>query len=221
MEPLDYLHLQMRLEGNEVIDGRFIRQVETVPGEGVPLMLIAELADQTRLAYYDEATSSHLQTHLAASLEEFAFSNIDLLLNALNRQGIAFEVSRYKTYIFPAAPVHDRDVSLLPRHDSKVREFGFDRFAEQVYAIEREGRIVSACVSARENQACGEAWVMTLARYRNQGLAQKVLKAWGASLIETGKVPFYSHKIENTASANLARKLGLQPVFEEIVISSK
>jgi len=38
-------------------------------------------------------------------------------------------------------------------------------------------------------------------------------------LMNAGKVPFYSHKVENVASASLARKLGLQPVFEEISIA--
>jgi hypothetical protein len=47
---------------------------------------------------------------------------------------------------------------------------------------------------------------------------KQVVRAWARSLLEAGKVPFYSHKIENRASANLARRLGLQPVFEEIAI---
>ena len=55
--------------------------------------------------------------------------------------------------------------------------------------------------------------------YRQRGFAQKAVNAWARGLIQAGKVPFYSHKIENAASANLARKLGLQPVFEEIAFT--
>ena len=55
--------------------------------------------------------------------------------------------------------------------------------------------------------------------YRRQGLAKKVLSTWGHSLISAGKVPFYSHKIENNASASLAEALQLQTVFEEISIT--
>ena len=93
-------------------------------------------------------------------------------------------------------------------------------FAESVYAVERDDKIISACVSTRENDFCGEAWVYTDTSYRHQGYAQKVVGAWATSLISAGKVPFYSHKIQNVASANLAKCLGLKPVFEEIVFTS-
>jgi predicted GNAT family acetyltransferase len=60
--------------------------------------------------------------------------------------------------------------------------------------------------------------VYTDEAYRHQGFAQKAVNAWAGSLMEQGKVPFYSHKIENAASRNLAKKLGLQSVFEEIAM---
>jgi predicted GNAT family acetyltransferase len=88
-----------------------------------------------------------------------------------------------------------------------------------MFGIEKNGRIISSCVCARENAHCGEAWVYTDEDHRRQGLAQKVVSAWAASLLKNGKVPFYSHKIQNVASANLAKRLLLQPAFEEIVIS--
>jgi hypothetical protein len=47
---------------------------------------------------------------------------------------------------------------------------------------------------------------------------KQVVRAWARSLLEAGKVPFYSYKIENRALAGLAWRLGLQPVFEEIAI---
>src|SRR4030095_15359627 len=124
-------------------------------------------------------------------------------------------------YIFPDAYMTFRDEAAkrYSKHDPKVKIFGFDSFAESVYAIERNDKIVSACVSTRENSFCGEAWVYTDSEYRHQGLAQKVISAWAMNLISAGKVPFYSHKIQNNASANLAKRLGLHAVFEEIVIS--
>ena len=111
------------------------------------------------------------------------------------------------------------EVICVSKHDPKVTAFGFDSFAEEVYAIERNGVLVSACVSTRENKECGEAWVYTDIDFRNQGLAQKVVNVWAGSLMDAAKVPFYSHVRENVSSASLARKLGLQPVFEEISIT--
>ena len=219
MDPLTYLHLQMQLEGKALINEQFMRQVEAVPDEEMPLMLIAQLANEEVAAYYDEAISIDLQKELAAPLLEIKFPEIDSLLNRLQSRGIQFEVRHYKTYMFPSQRSKDANVSHLQKHDPKIKTFGFDGFAENIYAIERNGSIVSACVSTRENEKCGEAWVYTHVQYRNQGFAQKVVNAWAGSLMENEKVPFYSHKIENVASASLARQLGLQPAFEEIAIT--
>jgi predicted GNAT family acetyltransferase len=71
----------------------------------------------------------------------------------------------------------------------------------------------------REDESCGEAWVYTDPAYRRKGLAKKVASGWAHSLLSMGKVPFYSHKIENAASSSLAEALQLQPVFEEISIT--
>ena len=219
MQPLAYLQLQLRLEGKEIVHGSFLREVETVPGEEMPLMLMAQLASGSLAAYYDEALARDLQEALAASFIDIEFPNIDPLQDVLKKQNLQFNVGHYKTYVFPSIPVHDEDVLCLSRHDKKVKEFGFDGFAEQIYAVERDGKIVSACVSARENGTCGEAWVYTAPEYRQQGFAQRVVNAWARSLMRAGKAPFYSHKIENTASTNLAGRLKLKPAFEEIAIS--
>ena len=172
MEPIGFLHLQMRLEGKQVVQDRFIRQVEIVPGEDMPLMLIASLVNGNVVAYYDEALSHDLQETLAARIAELAFPTIDPLLDILKTHDVLFEAGHYKTYVFPSIPVNDMDVCCLSKDDSRVEAFGFDDFAEQVYVVERDGRVVSACVSARENETCGEAWVFTAPEYRHQGFAQ-------------------------------------------------
>lgn len=218
MGPLGYLHLQLRLEGKELIQGCMLRQVEVVPGEDIPILLIAQLASGEVVACYDEAISSELRKGLSAHVDKIDFPRIDPLLNILESHTIPFELGHYKTYVFPSQPAQASSVMCLSRHDPMVKAFGFDGFTDKVYAVETGGVLASACVSARENAKCGEAWVYTSPEHRHQGLAQKVVQAWARSLIIVGKVPLYSHKIENTASANLAVKLGLQPVFEEIAI---
>lgn len=219
MDPLAYLHLQMRLEGKALVNGPFMRQVEVVEDEEMPWMLIAHLANQELVTYYDEAISLDLQEELAANFLEIQFPDVDLLLTVLKSHDLDYEVGYYKTYVFPSQPAKEMHVTCLSKHDPKVKVFGFNGFAEHIYAVERDSRIVSACVSSRENVKCGEAWVYTDDQYRNQGLAQMVVNTWAGSLMENGKIPFYSHKIENKASSSLARKLGLQPVFEEIAIT--
>jgi len=217
MKALTYLHLQMRLEGTEIVNECFMKQVEVVPGEELPLVLIAQLATKELVVYYDQAISLNLQEQLAAS--NFEFPDIGPLLNVLKLHNLQYEVGHYKTYVFPLSPTKDAEVRCLSKYDPKVKAFGFDGFAEEIHAIERGGSLISACISTRENGKCGEAWVYTNPEYRHQGFAQKVVNAWAGSLLDAGKIPFYSHTIGNVASASLAGKLGLQPVFEEISIT--
>lgn len=219
MEPIECLHLQMRLEGKEIFDECRIRRVEIVPDEEMPLILIAQLADGSLLAYYEAAMSQDLHKELAAGIRDIEFPTVDVLLDILRTYPIVFKIGHYKTYSFPSMPSSNMEVHCLSKNDPRVKEFGFDGFAEQVYGIERQDKLVSACVSIRENRTCGEAWVVTAPAYRHQGLAQNVVNAWARSLMSAGKVPFYSHRIDNLASANLARSLKLRPVFEEITVT--
>jgi RimJ/RimL family protein N-acetyltransferase len=221
MNPLEALHLQLRLEGKEVLNGDLLRQVEVVPDEEMPLVVIASLSSQELVVYYDEALSPELRDGLGKQVRSVDFPNIDPIIAALHQRYLKLEIGRFKTYIFPERYkdlIFD-EVTQFHNAAPKVQAFGFDGLAEQVHAVERDGKIVSACVSAKENDRCGEAWVTTDPEYRHQGFARKVVGAWAKSLLAMNKVPFYSHKIDNIASAQLAKRLGLEPVFEEIVIA--
>jgi hypothetical protein len=221
VNPIDYLQLQLRLEGKSVIGNTRLHLVEAVPGEEMPLLLIAQFTHGESVAYVDEALDPALQEELARRARSVQFPQIGPILEFLHTENIPFEVGHYKTYLFPAqaAAFVDGEVVCRSREDQKVQAFGFGGFAEWVYGIERDGKIASACVSTRENDSCGEAWVFTEPAFRHQGLAQKAVSAWAQGLIAAGKVPFYSHKMENDASASLARRLELMPVFEELVVA--
>lgn len=221
MNPLEYLHFQLRLEGKEVVNGNLLRQVEIVPDEEMPLMAIASLSSNEMIAYYDEALAPELRDELERQISALGFPNIDPIIAILQANNFKLEICHYKTYAFPDQykNIEVDEVKRYPKTEPKIQAFDFGGFNEHVYAIERDGKIVSACVSAKENDCCGEAWVTTDENYRHQGLAQKVVSAWTRDLMQAGKIPFYSHKISNLGSAKLARRLGLEPVFEEIIIS--
>lgn len=223
MDLTDYLHLQLRLEGKSVTGEDRLRQVEAVPGEDMPVMILARLTDGNVVSYYDASLPPDLYAELKNRTGRSEFPLIDPLLDFLNSAGMSFEVGHYKTYIFPAhfADLENLDVKALLTDDPLVQAFGFGAYAGNVYAIERGGGIVSACMSVRENGQCGEAWVYTEPQYRHQGFARQAVSAWAQYMLNAGKVPFFSHKTNNLASANLAKRLDLQPVFEEICISYK
>jgi len=195
--------------------------VEDVPGEEMPQMVIAQLAEGQVIAYYDESLPPDLHSELTQQVQNISFPTIEPLLSVLKKRTISFDMGHYKTYQFPVSVTNtSREmVRCFSTSDALVQSFGFGNFAENVYAVERDGKIVSACVSIRENDRCGEAWVFTDEEYRKQGFAQQVVGAWAQAMTRAGKVPFYSHSIENKASSNLAKRLGLQPLFEEIAIA--
>jgi hypothetical protein len=221
MEPLEALHFQLRLEGFEIIHGNRLRQVEVVPDEEMPLSLLAQQADGQVVVYFDESLDQDLYLELMKQVQQIHFPSIEVLIKVIAAQNIPFQVGHYKTNLFPArfGEVMSVDVECRSKNDPQVHEFGFGDFAERVYVIERDGKVVSACVSTREDQRCGEAWVCTDPQYRHRGLAGQVVSAWAKDMLASGKVPFYSHRIDNAASAGLARHLGLLPAFEELVIS--
>ncbi|HET9587405.1 MAG TPA: GNAT family N-acetyltransferase [Anaerolineales bacterium] len=219
MDSLAYLRLQMGLEGIGLAGEHTIKQVTRVTSEELPLMLLAHLSERNLIAYFSEFLSFDLRAQLSQRVSYIRFPKIEPVLDVLNSHKIDIDTGHYKTYIFPPYTEADPAVTCLSGHDPKVQSFGFDGFAEQVYVIENKGRIISACVSVREDKNCGEAWVYTDPAYRRRGLAKKAAGAWARSLISIGKVPFYSHKIENLPSARLAAALQLQPVFEEISIT--
>ena len=223
MDSTDYLHLQLRLEGKSVTGGDRLHQVEAVPGEELPLMILARLADRHVISYYDESLPAEVYTGLKGRIGECEFPLIAPLHDFLKTAGISIEVGHYKTHVFPEYIVAsiNPQVKGLPSDNPLVQAFGFGAFTGNVYAIERGGSIVSACMSVRENGQCGEAWVYTDPQYRHQGFARQTVGTWAQNLLNAGKVPFYSHKMNNLASANLAKRLDLQPVFEEISISYK
>jgi hypothetical protein len=77
MNPLDSLHLQLRLEGFEIVAGNRIRQVEAVPGEERPLMLLAQLADGQFAAYFDEFLKPGLYLELMERLHSNQFPKFE------------------------------------------------------------------------------------------------------------------------------------------------
>lgn len=108
-------------------------------------------------------------------------------------------------------PGSAQERALLDAFDAEVAGYGWT-----VYAVVRDGRVVSACVSSREDERAGEAWVQTLPDARGHGYARQATAAWAQALLDTGKVPFYSFSDDNVASAGVARSLGMRVYLRDV-----
>ena len=80
-------------------------------------------------------------------------------------------------------------------------------YHEGCYVVKVDGDPVSWAWSQDYDDQAAELAVMTSAPFVRRGYARQVASAWAASVIQAGKVAFYSHKIDNFASEALARSL--------------
>jgi len=112
----------------------------------------------------------------------------------------------FHTYLFP------HNLSREQAKDVVVIE----RNGQRVFAVVRDGQVVSSCWSVRENAQAGECYVFTEPEYRCRGYARQTVIAWAHSLQAAGKLPFYSHEEDNMASRAVAKALGLFPCFEVV-----
>ncbi len=217
MKPVDLLKLQMELEGIKVQDDTFITRLDPDVTE-FPLVLFASTSDKQKLIYFDCTLSPDLSNKLISSdLNSF---NVESAIETFATFGVNTKSDSFRTYTFPDNIViaDDRKVKIFKQDDPKVIAYGFNGMANEIYAIEEDGRLISACVSARQNKKCAEAWVFTDPNHRRKGFARQVVMSWAAHSQHNGIIPFYSHEIRNTSSANLAGKLNLLHIFDETVI---
>jgi RimJ/RimL family protein N-acetyltransferase len=219
MKTEDYLFLQMELEGIRVSGRNLI--THTHPDvEEFPLVLLADFRSKKKLLFFDDTLPPALIENLVLrNLDSFGITPI---AQEFSNFGIETKSSNFKTYTFLESFM-DRDaknVKCLHRDDPIVADFGFGGLGEQVYAIEYDGKIISACVSSRENEKAAESWVFTAPEHRGQGLALDVVSAWAGSVLQDGKIPFYSHAVANIASFKVADKLRLIHLFDETVLEA-
>ena len=218
-DPLICLHKQMKLEGKGLTAESIIYPLGS-DGEEIPLILLSRLITGKETIYFGNALPGKVRDGICAFLGEHPFSKSEGVLARLAADGISATVGHYRTYVFPenGMPERQAEVRRLSGEDPRLKEIGFEGFIHPVYVIVQEGRAVSACVSARQNEECAESWVFTVPEHRRKGYAGKVITAWARENAESDILPFYSHRVENRISEKLAEKLELIPVFEEISI---
>jgi hypothetical protein len=219
MNPIDYLYMQMRLEGIRLTRENLLALLSG-NCDDLPIALFGRASDGQSVSFFSESLSAKFREKLNKSAKKIQFPDIESVTAIFDKAGIPFRVGHFKTYL-TSVNIQSTDATMvqsLPKQDPRVVNFGFGGFADDVFAIEEGGAIVSACVSARQNEECAEAWVFTAETHRRRGLARQVVTVWARRMTAKNLIPFYSHVFKNTPSAGLAGKMGLFPVFEEIQI---
>jgi GNAT superfamily N-acetyltransferase len=147
---------------------------------------------------------------------ETAFHQQDVVRDLLAGDAPCAELNCWRSYVFPE-PLGEfpQVVRLEERHRRLIEQYhaGMEVAEQAVLAVICDDRIVSTCLSVRENEMAGECYTYTLPDYRRRGYGRQVTAAWGSDLCQQGKVAFYSHLLDNAASRGVARSLGLRACF--------
>ncbi len=216
----ELVRLQLELECIGVAAGQTLVRIAGPDPDTIARFYIVRSID----GYYSFLRSdlpASLRKSLAALVIGEAFGDQELVLPLLAPHAPCNNISHFITYVFPdslsdgdhpnAVRLTDAHWRLLRKYDPKI-----DLQRHTAFALIADDQIVSTCESSRENARAGEAWVRTIPRFRNRGYARQVTAAWAHYLKQQGKVPFYSHRPNNTASRALAKSLGLIHLFDGV-----
>jgi len=195
------LALQLELECIAIDSERRLRRIPCANPDDIPRLLV--IGDGTRCWSYLRADlPSDLRHALDRVAAEQAFRDPSTVVPILGGD----PPRPFLTYTTRAPLAADQ-------YPAAVRLPELNEIGRAVFGILIDDRLVSACASVRENDHCAEAWVWTEPDVQRRGYARQVTAAWIHDLQQQGKVPLYSHALENHASAGVARSLGLHHMF--------
>ena len=136
--------------------------------------------------------AEHIEAIL--STESSGSGHVYLGLNAIRPQGDAIRVER-------------ENAEVLRAHF----ESAIDRIEElqPCFAILDQYDAVSVCDTVRRSAQAEEAAVYTIETHRRRQFAVAVTSAWASEVRAKGRIPIYSASQENTASQDVAERVGL------------
>lgn len=192
--PSELMHIQLELECKGVDHGLLVRVPCDDPDEIARFTIARHAAGYT--AYVRHDVAPHVRDQLHALPPHIAWSDAAMVTNILAASPDGdVGVWRGRSYTFQRLPAENE-------YPNVVRDG--DRFAVVVADMP-----VSWAWSSRSNRCAAELAVETMPAFRRHGYACQVVLAWARYQLEQGKVAFYSHALENSASQALAASLGV------------
>ncbi len=218
--PEQLVRIQLELECIGIADSRTLIRIPGREPDAIARFYTFRSGDKYS-AFFRAGLPAQARVKLIELGPETCFHEEEKVMPLLAPHAPCSNVSRFSTYIFSdslSESDHPEALLLTGAHWRLIRRYDAKINPEQhtTCALILGDRIVSTCESARENERAAEAWVRTIPRFRGRGYARQVTAAWGRYLQQQGKIPFYSHRPDNTASRALARSLGLVHVFDGV-----
>lgn len=197
----DYLAVWLNLECIEIAGNRLYR-VTGSTCDDIELVLGVRTA-KTYTTYVSSALDDERAAATLALPGKKVF-DVDIVTAIL---GTVTEVRREVSYHFPERP------SITPRN---VAAIGDTADTLDTFAVVIDNEIVSRAWSVRRTQYSAEVAVETVEHARGNGFATQCVAAWANYQLAQNKVPIYSHRKGNEASAGVAQAVGAK-AFAEVI----
>ncbi len=191
MDPLTLIRLSLEIENSINAQGELL----PLPGMAPTWLVVARHAGGAEV---------YLHAGLPAELRQFILR--------LKPEGGLLEPAVLLPRLRAFAPDVQAD-TFVGSHFTEVptsHEYPDVIFDGASFNIYVDGRAVSRAWTQDSSSQANELAVETEPGYRRRGFARQVCSAWAAHVLEAGRVAFYSYRAGNTASAGLARNLGVR-----------
>jgi RimJ/RimL family protein N-acetyltransferase len=201
---LEWLRLHMALECIEVdAQGDLIRLPCEDPDD-IHRLYIARHGDRYHV-YFRHDVPEEVRTALRSLSDEELFLEHDRVKSIFTQYSAPVEGMHIgRSYVHPTLPV-------VPDQPEITYFADQDRCA-----LLHDEVMVAQCMSIRADAQSAEAYVETHPDFRRQGYGKIVTTAWAHRVVTSGRLPFYSHRITNTASQKLAESLGFVWFIDDV-----
>lgn len=212
--------IHMTLDGICFNNDGFLKPLPGCMPDKIQRLYLAQ-HDNGFLRCFRDDLPAYIRQRLVQFQPEQILNDPETIKTLLAEDAPCEEIWQGRSYLFPNTLTPEDFpgvVQLDATYQSQFEQFspGEALSPWPMYAVIANGRIVSTCQSSPENISAAEAWVRTLPDFRKRGYARQVTAAWAYQLQQRGKIPFYSHRWDNTASEGVARGLQLTMYVTEV-----
>lgn len=204
MNPLELIRLHMELECISLNQAGDLIPFPCDNPDDIHQLYIAR-HDGGYSRFFRHDLPPDLRAALAKLSDEMLFHECTHVQSIFAESGApCHDMNVGRSYIYPEIfeAVTFPDVTCLPEND--------------LCAILMDSVAVSACSSIRHNEYSAEAWVFTEEACRRQGFGKRVVQAWAQRVRQQGRIPFYSHRMDNPASQRLAESIDFEWYVDDV-----
>jgi hypothetical protein len=196
----ELIEMRIELEFGVAPCGNTLR-LDPLQDEQPPRLLISH-ADGGWYTYVRDDLPPDVRAELDRLNHSPARVDEALIRGILARHAPCEQVWHVRWYVFDRQPQPDEYAGVTARGED--------------YAIMIDGGVAARAWATKASACAVEVEVETALEYRRRGYARRVVSAWAADALSSGKVAYYSHVASNLASAGVARSLGLRRLSDEI-----